>query len=87
MLRNAIVVFFVWIVFASGSLPGYANEIPGGSWINSCHNAHMDGPYLTALCGRGNGGGERWNRVFIPRCGRSGVSNQGGHLVCGGYYR
>ena len=87
MLRKITAVVLFATISMTGSLSAFADEIPGGSWINSCRNVHMDGPYLTALCGRANGEGERWARLFVPRCGRSGVSNQDGHLVCGGYYR
>lgn len=64
--------------------PAFA--IPGGSYAASCHQIHREGPYLVALCGRVDGS-LRWSRIFVPRCGGTGVSNQNGHLVCGGYYR
>lgn len=63
-----------------------AQAFPGGSYAASCHQIHMEDGYLTALCGTGYGG-YRWARIFAPRCGGSGISNQNGHLVCGGYFR
>jgi hypothetical protein len=81
-MRKAFLAATVLAVFGSGP----ALAIPGGSYAASCHEIHMEGPYLTALCGTGNGN-LRWSRIFAPRCGGTGVSNQHGHLVCGGYYR
>jgi hypothetical protein len=72
------------IFLSLGCVPALA--FPGGSYAASCHRIHMEGPYLTALCGDGYGGA-RWSRIFASRCGGTGVSNQHGHLVCGGYYR
>lgn len=72
------------VLSSLGCVPAFA--FPGGSYAASCRRIHMEGPYLTALCGDGYGGA-RWSRIFARECGGTGVSNQHGHLVCDGYYR
>ncbi len=63
-----------------------AFAVPGGSYARSCGRIQMNGPMLSAFCRRVNGS-LAFSRIFVPRCGGSGVSNQNGHLVCGGYFR
>jgi len=72
------------VLLSFGSVPAFA--FTGGSYVASCRSIHMEGPYLTALCGDGYGGA-RWSRIYASCCAGTGVSNQHGHLVCGGYYR
>ncbi len=74
------------IALLAGTIPASAYFVPGGSYTASCRSIHMNGPVLSAFCRRVNGTG-MWSSVVVPRCAGTGISNQNGHLVCGGYYR
>ena len=68
---------------ASACAPALASYVPDGSYAASCRQIHTEGPYLVALCARVDGS---WNytRIFMPRCDGDTISNQNGHLSCGG---
>src|SRR5438552_7563142 len=58
-------------------------RLPNGSWSQSCRNGATRSGWLYADCQRTNGG---WRNSSIdPRqCGKGGVSNDNGNLVCKG---
>jgi len=58
-------------------------RLPNGSWSQSCRNGATRNGWLYADCQRTNGG---WRSSSIdPRqCGKGGVSNDNGNLVCEG---
>ena len=70
----------------AGTAPASASFVPGGSYAASCRSIRMNGPVLSAFCRRIDGTG-MWSSIMVPRCAGTGVSNQNGRLVCGGYYR
>jgi hypothetical protein len=72
------------LLLALGSVasPAMAFYVPHGSYAKTCREIHLHGPYLTALCARLDGSW-RYSRLFAPRCGGFGISNQNGHLACG----
>ena len=55
---------------------------PGGSYLQSCRDAHMRGDRLVATCRTEEG---RWDRTALNNIGRctGGVANSDGRLVCG----
>jgi len=59
-----------------------AAQVPGGSYLQSCRDAHMRGGRLIATCRTEEG---RWNRTALDNVGRcaGGVANSDGRLVCG----
>ena len=58
-------------------------QLPGGSWNQSCRNANMRKGWLYADCRRIDGGW-RSSSIDAQRCGRGGVANDNGNLVCEG---
>lgn len=74
------------IALLAGTAPASAYFVPGGSYAASCRSIRMNGPVLSAFCRRVNGTGT-WSSIVVPRCAGTGISNQNGHLVCGGYFR
>lgn len=59
-----------------------AQNLPGGSWSQSCRNAQLRGDQLYAQC-RGRDGNWHNTRIDLDRCGRGGtVGNNNGELVC-----
>ncbi len=59
-----------------------AQNLPGGSWSQSCRNAQLRGDQLYAQC-RGRDGNWHNTRIDIDRCGRGGtLANNNGELVC-----
>jgi hypothetical protein len=54
-----------------------------GSFEKTCTHIRAYGPYIEALCRRVDGSW-RFSRIYAPRCGGIHVSNQDGHLSCGG---
>lgn len=63
--------------------PASAYYVPGGSYVATCRHIHASGPYLEAVCQRVDGSW-RYSHIFVDRCGGAGISNQDGHLSCGG---
>lgn len=74
------------LALVAGTLPASAYFVPGGSYAASCRSIRMNGPVLSAYCRRVDGSG-MWSSVVVPRCAGTGISNQNGRLVCGGYFR
>ncbi len=58
-------------------------QVPGGSYLQSCRDAHMRGDRLVATCRTEEG---RWSQTALNNVGRcaGGVANSDGRLVCGG---
>jgi hypothetical protein len=59
-----------------------AAQVPGGSYLQSCRDAHMRGDRLVATCRTEEGG---WSQTSIGNVGQcaGGVANSDGRLVCG----
>jgi hypothetical protein len=59
-----------------------AAQVPGGSYLQSCRDAHLQGDRLVATCRTEQGD---WNRTALSNIGRcaGGVANSDGRLVCG----
>ena len=58
-----------------------AAQVPPGSYLRSCRQAHMEGGALIAVCRRVNG---RWERTALPEAGRcvGDIGNLDGILRC-----
>ncbi|MCX8252710.1 Beta and gamma crystallin [Beijerinckiaceae bacterium RH AL1] len=54
-----------------------------GSFAKTCTNIQVYGGHIEALCQRVDGSLHH-TRIFAPRCYGIHVSNQNGHLSCGG---
>jgi hypothetical protein len=70
-------------VALASAQPAFAYYVPGGSYVATCRHIHASGPYLDAVCRRVDGSW-RYSHIFVDRCGGAGISNQDGHLSCGG---
>jgi hypothetical protein len=59
----------------------YNNQLPGGSWQQTCRNAYVQGNTLYASCQRRDGG---WRdaQFNYRQCGNNRVANDNGRLVC-----
>jgi len=62
--------------------PGWdrMRNLPGGSWVNSCDNAGMNGHFFTAQCSTGNG--YRASTIDMRSCPSRRVGNRNGMLFC-----
>jgi hypothetical protein len=70
------------LVFMAPPETAEAQNLPGGSWRQTCRNAQMQNDDLIAECRTSDG---RWNRsrIDMDRCGRGGtLANRNGDLVC-----
>jgi len=69
----------------AGLAPAAAQNVPGGSYLQSCNHARTHGNRLHAACRTSNGGYTR-SSLTLP-CGGD-IANQNGYLVCSprGYY-
>lgn len=82
--RPTTVTFLqVVISIATAGVSASAMPLPRGSYVSSCRHIYVDGPFLQAFCARVDG---EWNytRIFMPHCTSDHISNQDGHLSCGG---
>jgi hypothetical protein len=60
---------------------GWGGGLPRGNWDQTCRNARMNGPVLSALCDDGNG---RWRgtSIDVRQCGGDRIRNSWGRLSC-----
>jgi len=67
-----------------GMLPGMASAqwVPPGSYLDTCRNVQVNGPFLLASCQDVRG---RWVNSNLPleQCSRGGIVNNNGRLACG----
>ena len=73
---------FAGVILAVASSATYA-QAPPGSYRESCRDIRMQGPTLTALCGRANGRGEQLTALNVAHC-VGDIGNNNGNLVCNG---
>ena len=59
------------------------SELPGGSYMQSCGEARLQGSALVATC-QGPRGNRFESVLDVTRCGRSDITNNNGTLQCGG---
>ena len=59
------------------------SDTPGGSYMQSCGEARLQGSTLTAIC-QGSRGNRFETALDVNRCGRSDIVNNNGTLQCGG---
>lgn len=73
------------IVTASAQQYGYGyNNVPSGSYQQSCNNLRMNGSTLSASCTAANG--QRvYSSLNVNGC-RGDIANNNGHLTCNGNY-
>jgi hypothetical protein len=59
-----------------------AAQIPGGSYLQSCHDVQVRGDRMTATCRTGDGD---WNQTSLNNIGQcaGGLANNNGRLACG----
>src|SRR4051794_23034609 len=59
-----------------------AAQLPGGSYLQSCHDVQVRGDRLTATCRTRDGDWNQTSLNNIDQC-AGGISNYSGRLVCG----
>jgi hypothetical protein len=59
-----------------------AAQMPGGSYLQSCHDVQVRGDRLIATCRTRDGDWNQTSLNNIDQC-AGGISNYGGRLVCG----
>lgn len=89
MYRNLISAALAIGLLAASTLSAPAqvygpyNNLPGGSYQQSCSNATMRGSILSASCNAPNGR-QIWSQIDVSRCNGAAIANNGGYLTCQG---
>ena len=70
------------MLISAAAVPSHAQNVPPGSYLQSCRNVETQGDRLVANCRRADGS---WSRTAldVDRC-VGGIANMDGRLTCNG---